>query len=181
MSHEALNESLSAIMDNEANELEFRRVLAALGNDQLRATWSRYQLVRAVLRKELLEPRLDLATAVAAALVNEPVVAQAPPAVGARARTGRWRGIGRLAVAASVTVVVLAGVRLFNQDDMTGGQLAERTLQPPLVLPKVHTQAQMASFQQAQAPVAESDRTEQAAKLPIHIVPITKAPLPPTR
>ena len=46
MSREALQESLSALMDNEADELELRRVLAACGEDaEMRAAWSRYQLV----------------------------------------------------------------------------------------------------------------------------------------
>ena len=55
MSREALQESLSAVMDNEADELELRRVLAAAGDDaELRGTWSRYQLARAVMHKELL-------------------------------------------------------------------------------------------------------------------------------
>lgn len=39
MSREALHESLSAVMDNEADELELRRVLAG-DNPELRATWS---------------------------------------------------------------------------------------------------------------------------------------------
>ena len=72
MSREALQESLSAVMDNEADELELRRVLAAAGDDaELRGTWSRYQIARAVMHKELLEPRLDIAAAVSAELAAE--------------------------------------------------------------------------------------------------------------
>ena len=70
MSREALHESLSAVMDNEADELELRRVLAG-DNPELRATWSRYQLARAAMHKELIEPRLDIAAAVSAALADE--------------------------------------------------------------------------------------------------------------
>ena len=77
MSREALQESLSAVMDNEADELELRRVLAAAGDDaELRGTWSRYQLAREVMHKELLEPRLDIAAAVSAALAEEALVWQ---------------------------------------------------------------------------------------------------------
>lgn len=176
MSHEALNESLSALMDNEANELEFRRVLATFDDERVRATWSRYQLARAVLHKELLEPRLDIATAIAAALADEPISTQAPPPVGP---AGRWRGIGRLAVAASVTVAVLAGVRLYNQDDVKSGQLATGTQQPPLMMPSARTQAQLASFSQPPAPAPKA--SEQAGQLPIHIAPIKRDALPPTR
>lgn len=181
MSHEALNESLSALMDNEANELEFRRVLAALDDERVRATWSRYQLVRAVMHKELLEPRLDIATAISAALADEPISTQAPPPVGKVALVGRWRGIGRLAVAASVTVAVLAGVRLYNQDDLKSGQLAERTQQPPLMMPRSQTQAQLASFRQAGSPVITSKPIEQAGQLPIHIAPLKRDASLPTR
>ena len=125
MSREALQESLSALLDNEADELELRRVLAASGEGDVRATWARYQVARAVMHKELLEPRLDLAAAVSAALADEPVVA------GRKSRLP-WAGLGRLAVAASVTVAVLAGVRFYNQDDLAATQLAQRDAQPLL-------------------------------------------------
>ena len=42
MSREALQESLSALMDNEADELEVRRILAAEAGGELHASWSRY-------------------------------------------------------------------------------------------------------------------------------------------
>ena len=62
MSREALQESLSAVMDNEADELELRRVLNAFDDTQTRDTWSRYQVARAVMHKDLLIPRLDIAS-----------------------------------------------------------------------------------------------------------------------
>lgn len=125
MSREALQESLSALMDNETDELELRRVLAASGESEVRATWARYQVARAVMHKELLEPRLDLAAAVSAALADEPLPAVSQPRL-------PWRGLGRLAVAASVTVAVLAGVRMYNQDDLATTQLAQRDALPLL-------------------------------------------------
>ena len=125
MSREALQESLSALMDNETDELELRRVLAASGEGEVRATWARYQVARAVMHKELLEPRLDLAAAVSAALADEPALAGSKPRL-------PWRGLGRLAVAASVTVAVLAGVRMYNQDDLATTQLAQRDALPLL-------------------------------------------------
>ena len=125
MSREALQESLSALMDNETDELELRRVLAASGESEVRATWARYQVARAVMHKELLEPRLDLAAAVSAALADEPVPAVSQPRL-------PWRGLGRLAVAASVTVAVLVGVRMYNQDDLATTQLAQRDALPLL-------------------------------------------------
>ncbi|GLZ87778.1 sigma factor AlgU negative regulatory protein [Metapseudomonas resinovorans] len=152
MSREAMQESLSAVMDNEADELELRRVLAASEDQELRATWSRYQIARAVMHKELLEPRLDIAAAVSAALAEE----SAPPV---KAVQGPWRSLGRLAVAASVTVAVLAGVRLYNQDEAAGTQqLAQQQAgQPAMVMPQAQQGAVLAGYseeaQQVQQPI----------------------------
>ncbi|MGL4316421.1 MAG: sigma-E factor negative regulatory protein, partial [Pseudomonas sp.] len=132
MSRETLQESLSAVMDNEADELELRRVLAASDDAEVRATWSRYQVARAVMHKELLEPRLDIAAAVSAALAAE--------AAPAKALGSTWRTFGRLAVAASVTLAVLVGVRFYNQDEIGGVQLAQQGSQPGLSLPQMQVQ-----------------------------------------
>ena len=129
MSREALQESLSAVMDNEADELELRRVLNAVDEVETRETWARYQIARAAMHKELLLPRLDIAAAVSAALADE--------AVPAKASRGPWRSLGRLAVAASVTMAVLAGVRLYNQEEIAGVELAQQTGQPTLATPQV--------------------------------------------
>jgi len=147
MSRETLQESLSAVMDNQADELELRRVLAASDEPELRATWSRYQIARAAMHKELLEPRLDIAAAVSAALADD----VAP--VAAEVRRGPWRTVGRLAVAASVTVAVLAGVRLYNQDDISGAQLAQQT-QSVLSIPQVSGPAMLAGFNTSEEQVA---------------------------
>ncbi|MBT8766814.1 RseA family anti-sigma factor [Metapseudomonas boanensis] len=148
MSREALQESLSAVMDNEADELELRRVLAASGDADVRATWSRYQIARAVMHKELLEPRLDIAAAVSAALAEEAVPAKVVP--------GPWRNLGRLAVAASVTVAVLVGVRFYNQGDAVGTQqLAQQQAgQPMMVLPQAQQGAVLAGYSEGTQQVA---------------------------
>ncbi|QAY84671.1 anti sigma-E protein, RseA [Pseudomonas arsenicoxydans] len=141
MSREALQESLSAVMDNEADELELRRVLNAFDDVETRETWARYQIARAVMHKDLLLPRLDIAAAVSAALADE--------AVPAKASRGPWRSLGRLAVAASVTVAVLAGVRLYNQDEIAGVELAQRSSQQSLVAPQVKGPAVLAGYNES--------------------------------
>lgn len=141
MSRDALQESLSAVMDNEADELELRRVLGALDDPQTRDTWSRYQVARAVMHKDLLIPRLDIAAAVSAALADE-----AAPAKVAR---GPWRSLGRLAVAASVTVAVLAGVRLYNHDEIAGAELAQQAQQPVMAGPQVQGPAVLAGYKES--------------------------------
>ena len=145
MSREALQESLSAVMDNEADELELRSVLAACGEDaELRATWSRYQLARAVMHREPAMPKLDIAAAVSAALADE-----AAPAPRSR---NPWRNVGRLAVAASVTLAVLAGVRLYHQDDSVANGLAQQGATPQIALPQVQGPAVLAGYTQDEAP-----------------------------
>ena len=142
MSREALQETLSAVMDNEADELELRRVLAACGEDaELRSTWSRYQLARSVMHREPTLPKLDIAAAVSAALADE----AAPP----KAEKGPWRMVGRLAVAASVTLAVLAGVRLYNQNDALP-QMAQQGTTPQIALPQVKGPAVLAGYSEEQ-------------------------------
>lgn len=122
MNRESLRETLSAVMDNEADELELRRALAASGEPDVRAAWSRYQIARAAMRGDYFSPGLNIAAGVSAALAQEP--APAP----ARTSAPLWRGIGRVAIAASVTVAVLAGVRFYNQDSLdAGAQMARQT------------------------------------------------------
>ena len=141
MSREALQESLSAVMDNEADELELRRVLNAFDDVETRETWARYQIARAVMHKDLLIPRLDLASAVSQALADE--------AAPAKVSRGPWRSLGRLAVAASVTVAVLAGVRLYNQDEIAGVELAQQSTQPGLAVPQVKGPAVLAGYNES--------------------------------
>ncbi|MDD2051547.1 RseA family anti-sigma factor [Pseudomonas putida] len=141
MSREALQESLSAVMDNEADELELRRVLNAFDDVETRDTWARYQIARAAMHKDLLLPRLDIASAVSAALAEE--------AVPAKVSRGPWRSLGRLAVAASVTVAVLAGVRLYNQDEIAGVELAQQTPQPALAAPLAKGPAVLAGYNES--------------------------------
>ena len=159
MSREALQESLSAVMDNEADELELRRVLNAIDDADTRATWSRYQIARAAMHKELLIPHLDITAAVSAAIADE-----VSPL---KAGRGPWRSLGRLAVAASVTVAVLAGVRLYNQDEIAGAQLAQQTQQPAaLSTPQVKGPAVLAGYtessEQAPGPMANGVMQNQA-------------------
>lgn len=150
MSREALQESLSAVMDNEADELELRRVLNAFDDADTRATWSRYQVARAAMHKDLLLPRMDISAAVSAAIADE-----VSPLKTTR---GPWRSLGRLAVAASVTLAVLAGVRLYNHDDIAGVELAQQAPQPTsLSVPQVKGPAVLAGYsesEQAPGPMA---------------------------
>ena len=157
MSREALQESLSAVMDNEADELELRRVLSAIEDADTLATWSRYQIARAAMHKELLIPHLDISAAVAAGIADE-----VSPL---KAGRGPWRTLGRLAVAASVTVAVLAGVRLYNQDEIAGAQLAQQTQPTNVAMPQAKGPAVLAGYtegEQSPGPMASGVLQNQA-------------------
>ena len=70
-----LFESISALMDNEVDDLELRRLLKEMEtNDELARVWSRYHVARAVLHKELpvsANTSIDLTARVRAALQEE--------------------------------------------------------------------------------------------------------------
>jgi sigma-E factor negative regulatory protein RseA len=97
-----MNEKLSAFVDNELSEIEERRVFAEINGDPgLRATWGRYHLIRAALRKELdhVAPA-GLCGTVARAIAAEPVQRYA-----LARRLGKV--VGGLAIAATVATVAI--------------------------------------------------------------------------
>lgn len=106
---ERLRESLSAMMDDEANELEVERILSQAGSEtELRNTWSRYQYVRGALSGQAMGyPSLDVSAAVSRAIEAE---AGTPVKASSEGVRERWlRPLASLAVAASVTATVVIG------------------------------------------------------------------------
>lgn len=121
MTNESLRESLSALMDDTADQLEVRRVLHASEQDpEIRRSWERYQLARSIMHKEPWHTGVDLSAGIAAALADEPALkAESSTA------SSRWKvQLGRVAVAASVTVAVLVGVRMVNHDPAVDNTMA---------------------------------------------------------
>src|SRR4030067_1231137 len=114
-----MREKLSALVDSELDELNERRVMAALGRDAgLRSTWRRYHLMRAALRGELDEfAGLDVAGPGTARIAAEPADA------GVMRRRNTARLVGTLAMAASVAVIAIAAVQWFNRPDSSPGPL----------------------------------------------------------
>ncbi len=116
---ERLRESLSALMDDEADDLELGRILRAMdsGEADLATTWSRYQLVSAVLKGSPASVGMrPLALDLEAADVDSDVghadgvigIDRAPLAPEAARGRGR-RALGSFAVAASITAVAVVG------------------------------------------------------------------------
>jgi sigma-E factor negative regulatory protein RseA len=109
--NEQIRESLSALMDGEANELEIERVLKHADAETLRSTWMRYHLVRHALREGgAAYADIDVSAGVMAALSGEPGIAIKPVA--------RWKQFlqpaASFAVAASVFAAVLVGSQFYG-------------------------------------------------------------------
>lgn len=111
-----IHQSLSHLMDNEADELELRRILKACdeqGGEQLAETWHRYHLVRSVLHKEFEQEQLfDIADRISVALEQEPEPAQRKKLFESwRLRASRisdtWVAKGAIAASVAAAVVLL--------------------------------------------------------------------------
>lgn len=99
---DSLRESMSALMDGEASELEIRRLLKE-DNPELREEWTRQHLTRSALHDEPVRPlSMDLQAAVRSAIDDEGQHSSAP--------AGWRRQLASVAVAASVAAVVVFGV-----------------------------------------------------------------------
>jgi negative regulator of sigma E activity len=68
-------ESLSALMDNESNELELRRLLKEMpDHPEISQTWDRYNLTRSLLHKEAVRPM----SAAGTRAILDAIAAEAP-------------------------------------------------------------------------------------------------------
>lgn len=117
--NEAIRESLSALLDGEADEMETMRVLRALETDpELREKWRRYHLMVALLRGEQsVSSQMDLGQKVILSLAGESVTQRAQ--AGQEARPW-YKSLAVLAVAASTAFIVVFGAQQwsqFNQSD----------------------------------------------------------------
>lgn len=98
-------ESLSALMDGEADDLELRRLLKTMEQDaELSARWERYHLAQAVLHGQGKIVNTDIADRVSQAIAQEPALEVAP--VG-----GFRQQLGRIAVAACVAIVAVVALQ----------------------------------------------------------------------
>lgn len=116
-----MKEELSAMMDGELSEHEQARVLTALAQDpELKKTWQRFQIIRATLSKQLDEiVSLDLGDRIAES------IRELPPPISDEKRPRRWppaaRWVSTMALAASVAVVAITGVRWFSSNESQPG------------------------------------------------------------
>ena len=131
---EQLKESLSAVMDGEADAFELRRVLdEAKVNDEMRAQWRRYHVLRDYMQHESHQAKPSLRDAIWAELsegdadvaidVAESSGLQSDASQGSK--RAPWLGrITGMAVAASVAMLVVINGGVFEQDGQLGGDIA---------------------------------------------------------
>ena len=109
---EYLGESLSALMDGEASDLDTRRVLKALALEDsqnamlMRDKWRRYQSVSSVMKGDVI-CKVDYSVDITRAIAEEAIF-KVNPLVKILSSSGR------LAIAASVALVAVLGVQQFN-------------------------------------------------------------------
>lgn len=112
--NKSMRESLSALMDGEANEIELRRILASTDDDELRAAWSGMHRNSDIMRGTAVTTRMDISRAVSESVARIEV-APVNRKVGVG---GARRSMASLAVAASVTaVVVFSGQQFLTSPD----------------------------------------------------------------
>ena len=107
---EQLRESLSALMDDEANELELQRLLKQVNEDsELRSTWVRYNAARSAMSgQEVSHMQLDISSRVREAIDGSPGEARS-------LRDRLFRPVASFAVAASVAATVVIGGQQLTQ------------------------------------------------------------------
>jgi len=116
-------ESLSALVDNETNELELERILTQVSGDaQLRRVWTRYNLAQhAIHGHHTVHPDWDISIRIQAALEGTQVG-------GASVfRQRMLRSVQSFAVAASVAATVVFGGRHLAQVSETTSYVADRS------------------------------------------------------
>ncbi len=129
---EQLRESISVLMDGEADELELRRLLSELSDEHKQTvdkTWSRYHLARDVMQgndQGLAYQHLDISKQVSAAINNEPLAVSDSPSVASKL----FKPVAGFAVAASVAMAVVVGVQSVNSvgPDLNGPTAAQPAL-----------------------------------------------------
>ncbi len=134
---ETLRESMSAVIDGEADEFEVRRVLDEVEHDdELREKWHRYHLLGAVLRGEsLADPRTrtELAGWMTGSDTDdvepEPLDEESDPPTKTKSAWSDWVIRGGIAVAVALSLVF--GVQFFETEP-SGPLVADAT--PPVGL-----------------------------------------------
>ena len=127
---EKFNEFVSAMLDDEADEFEIRRVLGEIaGNSDLKSTWSRYHVISSVLKREGLSnlEELDIGDASSGDIGSS----FSRKTLGDRTLNRPWlRSRGTLVASLAAAIAALAIIITIHDEGNTPVDLAD-----PLVMP----------------------------------------------
>lgn len=161
---ESLQQALSALMDNQADDLQLQRILQSLDDSEVRETWVRYNVARdASLAADAqgVFAGVDLSAGIRQAIqeTEDSLDTQTSEQPAARSMPVFGR-LSKVAIAASVTLAVLAGVRFFNQSELASTELTADAGEPMEMLEAVGMPGQtseLTSFNESKhSPVAEA-------------------------
>lgn len=124
-SQEMLNESISSLVDGESSELELARILKALPDAALiNEKWQRYHLTGEILRGDVKSAAANVSvpasftSSVLAAIDAEDTIVSSAEKTSA---TQSWtHKLGKVAIAASVSLAVLIGFQYVGNNASTG-------------------------------------------------------------
>jgi sigma-E factor negative regulatory protein RseA len=148
-----MRESLSALMDDEANELELERILAKIGEDhELRGAWVRYNAVRSLVSGQFAgDASVDISARVQRAISAEERV----PAGISRQIPKLVRPVASFAVAASVAAVVVVGGLQITDMQATATDQPLVAVSPPGMVGTVGATPVRASFGSSALPTLQ--------------------------
>ncbi len=127
--NESQRETLSAMLDNETDDLELRRLLKSAGDDpELLAAWKRFHFASAVARRQCVAPLSeDFHLQLADKLRDEPVPGREPR---------RWPSgqqlAGKFAIAATVAVAVFIGLQAGLDSGPAAPRIASESAAQPV-------------------------------------------------
>lgn len=149
-----IREGMSALLDDEADELDLQRILNSLDDDETAASWRRYHLASSAMRGELDNfVDVDLSARIRANLAEQ---SGSGAAVVSGKHFGSWmKPFASVAVAASVTAVILTGTQLFNVVN-NGADTPPNALAVSGNVAPVMAGAQAVGFGRGSLPVAQS-------------------------
>lgn len=167
------HESLSAAMDGEISSFELRRILSRIEEEssqesaQLSEKWQRYHLAQQSLHGENVhqhKPSFDLVSRVNAALqaeVDQSVISSPVSDVTENAEQHTWwKPFMSMAVAASVTAVVILGGQQFMPDGALDTSLQQAYTIPSVQTSKDFVRAQYSNYSVAKSATVNSTEPE---------------------
>lgn len=129
----SFDESLSALMDNEADDLELRRLLKELPESPvLLRTWGRFHEAQSLLHNEEMQSlSCSACNKILDAIAAEPAYSgkAAMPSSATRhlIKSQWWESAGRMAIAASVALVAFIGLQSVLLDPVPQRSLADQS------------------------------------------------------